>query len=51
VLTLSFEHELAAAHRLAGFGGQVQILSPPSVREQLLATAHEILFRYGADIN
>ena len=43
---LSFEHELAAAHRLAGFGGQVEVLSPPSVRERLLATAAEILDRY-----
>jgi predicted DNA-binding transcriptional regulator YafY len=47
VVTLSFEHELAAAHRLAGFGGQVEVLSPPSVRDQLLATAHGILGRYG----
>jgi predicted DNA-binding transcriptional regulator YafY len=44
---LSFEHELAAAHRLAGFGGQVEVLSPPSVREKLLATAQAILDRYG----
>ncbi len=49
VLTLSFEHELAAAHRLAGFGSEVQVLSPPSVREQLLATARGILDRYRAD--
>jgi predicted DNA-binding transcriptional regulator YafY len=47
-LTLSFEHELAAAHRLAGFGGDVQVLFPSSVREQLVATAREILGRYGA---
>jgi predicted DNA-binding transcriptional regulator YafY len=47
VLTLSFEHELAAAHRLAGFGGQVEVLSPPSVRERLVATAQGILERYG----
>jgi predicted DNA-binding transcriptional regulator YafY len=45
-LTLSFEHELAAAHRLAGFGGQVEVLFPPSVRDRLLATAHAILGRY-----
>jgi predicted DNA-binding transcriptional regulator YafY len=48
VVTLSFEHELAAAHRLAGFGGRVEVLSPPSVRERLLATAREILGRYGS---
>jgi predicted DNA-binding transcriptional regulator YafY len=46
VVTLSFEHEFAAAHRLAGFGGRVEVLSPPSVRERLLATAREILGRY-----
>jgi predicted DNA-binding transcriptional regulator YafY len=48
VVTLSFEHELAAAHRLAGFGGRVEVLSPPSVRDQLLATARGIVGRYGA---
>ena len=46
VLTLSFEHERAAAHRLAGFGDQVEVLDPPSVRATLLATAREILGRY-----
>ncbi len=46
VLTLSFEHERAAVHRLAGFGDQVEILDPPSVRAELLTTAREILGRY-----
>ena len=46
VVTLSFEHERAAVHRLAGFGDQVEVLDPPSVRTQLLATAREILGRY-----
>ena len=46
VLRLSFEHERAAVHRLAGFGDQVEILGPPSVRAELLATAREILGRY-----
>jgi predicted DNA-binding transcriptional regulator YafY len=46
VLTLSFEHERAAVHRLAGFGDQVEILDPPSVRAELLATARAILGRY-----
>ncbi len=32
VVTLSFEHERAAVHRLAGFGNQVGVLDPPSVR-------------------
>jgi len=47
VVTLSFEHAAAAAHRLAGFGGRVEVLSPASVRDQLLATAREILGYYG----
>jgi predicted DNA-binding transcriptional regulator YafY len=46
VVTLSFEHDLAAVHRLAGFGDQVEVLDPPSVRAALLATAREILGRY-----
>jgi predicted DNA-binding transcriptional regulator YafY len=46
-VTLSFEHELAAAHRLSGFGGQVEVLSPPPVRDRLVATAQGILERYG----
>jgi len=46
VLTLSFEHERAAVHRLVGFGDQVEVLDPSSVRAALLATAREILGRY-----
>jgi predicted DNA-binding transcriptional regulator YafY len=49
VVTLSFEHERAAVHRLAGFGDQVEVLDPPAVRSALLATAREILGRYQAD--
>jgi predicted DNA-binding transcriptional regulator YafY len=48
VLTLSFEHEPAAVHRLAGFGDQVEVLTPPSVRAGLVATARQILGRYDA---
>jgi len=48
VVTLSFEHEQAAAARLAGFGDQVEVLSPPSVRAGLVATARQILGRYHA---
>jgi predicted DNA-binding transcriptional regulator YafY len=48
VLTLSFEHERAAAHRLAGFGDQVEVLTPASVRTGLVATARQILGRYDA---
>jgi predicted DNA-binding transcriptional regulator YafY len=45
-VTLTFEHELAAATRLAGFGGQVEVLSPASVRIRLIATARELLAVY-----
>jgi predicted DNA-binding transcriptional regulator YafY len=47
-LVLSFEHETAAAYRLAGFGAEVEVLSPPAVRKHLLATAQGILSRYGS---
>jgi predicted DNA-binding transcriptional regulator YafY len=49
VVTLSFEHELAAAYRLAGFGDQVEVLTPASVRARLLSTARAILSRYRAE--
>jgi predicted DNA-binding transcriptional regulator YafY len=45
-VTLSFEHEIAAAHRLAGFGGDVEVLWPDAVRTRLLSTARQILERY-----
>jgi predicted DNA-binding transcriptional regulator YafY len=48
-LVLSFEHERAAAHRLAGFGPLVEVLSPPAVRDLLLNTAQGILERYGGE--
>jgi len=48
VLTLSFEHERAAVHRLAGFADQVEVLAPPSVRAGLVATARQLLGRYDA---
>jgi predicted DNA-binding transcriptional regulator YafY len=46
VVTLSFEHEIAAAHRLSGFGGSVEVLSPAAVRGRLVATASAIMERY-----
>ena len=49
-VTLSFEHELAAAQRLAGFGGAVEVLSPLAVRERLVAAARAILNRYQAGL-
>jgi predicted DNA-binding transcriptional regulator YafY len=48
VVTLSFEHELAAAYRLAGFGARVEVLTPSSVRARLVTTAWEILGCYQA---
>ncbi len=48
VVTLSFEHELAAAYRLAGFGDRVEVLTPSSVRARLVTTAREILGCYPA---
>ena len=45
-VTLTFEHEAAAVQRLAGFGGQVEVLSPAEVRARLVATARELLDRY-----
>jgi predicted DNA-binding transcriptional regulator YafY len=45
-VTLSFEHEHAAVHRLAGFGGLVEVLAPPSLRDRLRATAQEIAGLY-----
>lgn len=47
VVTLSFEHEVAAAYRLAGFGDQVEVLSPAPLRDRLVRTAQRILSRYG----
>jgi predicted DNA-binding transcriptional regulator YafY len=48
-VTLTFEHEAAAGQRLAGFGGEVEVLSPGAVRARLIATARQLLARYGAD--
>jgi predicted DNA-binding transcriptional regulator YafY len=48
-VTLTFEHEAAAVQRLAGFGGQVEVLSPTAVRERLVATARQLLERYEAE--
>jgi predicted DNA-binding transcriptional regulator YafY len=47
-LTLTFEHEAAAAHRLAGFGDLIEVLTPPAVREHLIATARATLRLHGA---
>jgi predicted DNA-binding transcriptional regulator YafY len=47
-VTLTFEHEAAAVQRLAGFGGQMEVLSPMAVRDRLIATARELLEHYRA---
>jgi predicted DNA-binding transcriptional regulator YafY len=47
-VALTFEHEAAAVQRLAGFGGQVEVLSPPAVRARLIVTARALLGRYEA---
>ena len=51
LVSLSFEHGRAAAHSLAGFGPEVEVVSRPAVRDLLLATAQGILDRYGAGRN
>ena len=48
-VALTFEHEAAAVQRLAGFGGQVEVLSPAAVRARLIATARQLLEGYGTD--
>ena len=45
-VVLTFEEERVAAHRLAGFGGEVAVISPETVRTELIATARELLARY-----
>jgi len=46
-VALTFEEERVAAHRLAGFGGEVAVISPETVRKELIAAARELLARYG----
>ena len=48
-VALTFEHEAAAVHRLAGFGGQVEVLTPAVVRDRLIATARQLLMHYQAE--
>jgi predicted DNA-binding transcriptional regulator YafY len=48
-VTLTFEHEAAAVQRLAGFGGEMEVLSPATVRDRLIATARQLLTHYRAD--
>jgi len=46
-LTLTFEHERAAAYRLAGLGDLVEVVAPNAVRERVVATALATLRRHG----
>jgi predicted DNA-binding transcriptional regulator YafY len=48
-VALTFEHEAAAVQRLAGFGGEMEVLSPATVRDRLIATARQLLTHYRAD--
>jgi predicted DNA-binding transcriptional regulator YafY len=45
-VTLSFEEEAVAVHRLAGFGGDLRVIAPQAVRDELIATASGLLARY-----
>ena len=45
-VTLTFEGERVAAHLLAGFGGEVEVVSPESVRNLLVETARCLLAAY-----
>jgi len=47
-MTMTFEHEAAAVGRLAGFGDEIEILTPRSVRVRLVATAQAIITTYGS---
>jgi predicted DNA-binding transcriptional regulator YafY len=48
-VTVTFEHEAAAVQRLAGFGGQVEVVFPVAVQTRLVATARQLLERYLPD--
>ena len=48
-VALTFEEERVAAHRLAGFGGEVEVISPESVRTELIALATALLARYNSE--
>jgi predicted DNA-binding transcriptional regulator YafY len=45
-VTLTFEGEHVAAHLLAGFGGEIEVVSPESVRNLLVETARRLLAAY-----
>ena len=45
-VTLPFRAVGAARAALLGFGGDVEVLSPPEVRDDLVATARAVLARY-----
>jgi predicted DNA-binding transcriptional regulator YafY len=45
--TLRFEHEGAAAYRLAGFGDLIEVVEPAAVRQRVIETAQAIIKQYG----
>jgi predicted DNA-binding transcriptional regulator YafY len=50
-VTLSFEEEAVAAHRLAGFGGDLRVIEPQAVRDGLISSARDLLARYDPPAN
>jgi predicted DNA-binding transcriptional regulator YafY len=46
-LTLTFRAPGAAVAALLGFGGDVEVLGPPEVRDRLVETARAALARHG----
>jgi predicted DNA-binding transcriptional regulator YafY len=45
-VALTFEHERAAATRLAGFGADIEVVSPRAVRKRIVANARATLRRH-----
>ena len=46
-VTLTFEHEAAAASRLVGLGDLVEVVAPAAVRDRVVAVAQATLRRHG----
>jgi predicted DNA-binding transcriptional regulator YafY len=47
-VTLPVEHDAAAVRLLIGYGGEVEVMSPASLRDALLARAREVLATHRA---
>ncbi len=50
VVTLTFRAPGAAVAALLGFGGDVEVLGPPEVRDRLVETARAALVRHGTGV-